>query len=67
MANPTKTEIAEQVKKAQASVAELRAEAAQLREAGEDLEDAEMLRAARRLEAQARKTEKSIARAQAVR
>jgi len=58
--------IEEQVKKAQASVAALRAEAAQLREAGEDLEDEEMLRAARKLEAQVRKTEQTIARAQAV-
>jgi hypothetical protein len=69
MAQTPKAEqaIAEQVKRAQASAAELRAEAAQLREAGEDLEDAEMLRAAKRLEAQARKTEQTIARAQAVR
>lgn len=62
----TREEIAEQVKRAKASAANLRAEAAQLREMGEDLEDEEMLRAAGRLDAQARRTEQTIAEAQAV-
>lgn len=63
----TREEIAEQAKRAQSSAANLRAEAAELRELGEDLEDEEMLRAAGRLDAQARKTEQTIARAKAVR
>lgn len=55
------TTLTEDIRRAKASAAHLRAEAAMLRENGEDLEDAEMLRAAGRLEAQARKTEQTIA------
>lgn len=57
---PDTKELAESIEKAKQSVKNLRAEAAMLRESGEDLEDEEMLNAARRLEAQARKTEESI-------
>lgn len=59
------TDIEEQIQKAKASAANLRSEAKLLRENGEDLEDEEMIRAAKRLEAQARKTEQTIARAEA--
>lgn len=53
-------ELIAQIEKAKASAKHLRAEAELLRANGEDLEDAEMLRAARKLEAQARKAEQTI-------
>jgi prefoldin subunit 5 len=52
--------LTEQMEKLKASINHLRAEAEQLREAGEDLEDAEMLRAAGRLETQARRSERTL-------
>lgn len=58
-------DIKQQIQQANGFVAFLRSEAAMLRANGEDLEDAEMLRAAKRLEAQARKMEQTIAQAEA--